>query len=212
MPSWDTLLPFLLGVLILQLSPGPDMLLILNRGIDHGPRVAFSTIVGIVVIAGATQIGLLVLGLGALIQSYPAAMPMLQSLGALYLLYLGVRMMTTRLSANEQGKAHSVGASQALWEGTLSSLTNPKSFLFLFVFLPHFVDPASGPIWMQMLVLGCLHKLASLLTLSSIALAAGQIGAWTRRWPMLLSVQRNLCGVLMVMISLSLVRQVQTLL
>ncbi|KQT52645.1 hypothetical protein ASG54_11560 [Aureimonas sp. Leaf460] len=212
MPSADALMPFLLGVVILQLSPGPDMLLILNRGMVHGPKIAFATILGIVVIAGTAQIGLLVFGLGTLVRTHPAAMPMLQSLGALYLLYLGLRMMTTTLQAGGQGSASPVGTRQALWEGALSSLTNPKSFLFLFVVLPHFVDPASGPVWVQMLVLGLLHKLASLATLSSVALAAGRMGVWTRRWPMLLSLQRNLCGLLMVVISLTLVGDVHRLL
>ena len=210
MPDWDTLLPFVLGVLVLQLSPGPDMLLILNRGIVHGPKIAFATIAGIVGIAGAAQISLLVLGLGSLVGSHPAAMPVLQSIGAFYLLYLGIRMMTTGLSAPEL-LARSIGMRTALREGALSSLTNPKSFLFLFVFLPQFVDPRFGPIWGQMLVLGILHKAASLVTLSAIALAAGRIGVWTRRWPMLLPLQRNVCGLLMVAISLALAGQIHRL-
>ncbi|ALN74642.1 LysE family translocator [Aureimonas sp. AU20] len=202
--SSEVMLRFLLSVLVLQLSPGPDMLLILNRGMVHGPRIAFSTIAGIVVIAGAVQLGLLVLGLGTLVATHPAAMPMLQVLGALYLLYLGIRMMTTTLSQSQPGTACSLGARRALVEGALSSLTNPKSFLFLFVVLPHFVDPSVGPVGAQMFVLGFLHKLAGLLTLSSVALAASRIGVWTRRWPALLSHQRRVCGLLMVAISLSL--------
>lgn len=211
LPAWDVLVPFMFGVLVLQLSPGPDMLLILNRGIVHGPRIAFSTIAGIVVIAGATQISLLVFGLGTLLNTHPAIMPVLQSVGALYLLYLGIRMMTTGFSTDDPVAARSMGPGTALWEGALSSLSNPKSFLFLFVFLPQFLDPASGPMWVQMLILGGLHKLASLVTLSSVALSAGRIGTWTRRWPALFLFQRNASGLLMVAISLSLVNQIHAL-
>lgn len=211
LPSWDALMPFMLGVLILQLSPGPDMLLILNRGIANGPRIAFSTIAGIVVVAGIVQIGLLVLGLGTLLSQHPAAMPVLQIFGALYLLYLGVRMMTTRLCTGVREAPRPEGLKMAVCEGAVSSLSNPKSFLFLFVFLPQFLDPASGPVWIQMLFLGTLHKIASLVTLSSVALAARKIGVWMRRWPLLLSLQRNACGLLMVVISLGLASQIQFL-
>ncbi|WP_152046343.1 LysE family translocator [Aureimonas psammosilenae] len=201
MPPLELLLPFALGLMALQLTPGPDMLLILDRGISHGGRIAFSTIAGIVVIAGAIQLGLLVLGLGTLLRERPEAMLILRAVGAAYLCYLGFRMMTTRLSVLDPGKGRPVGLLAALWEGAFSSLTNPKSFLFLFVVLPQFVDPHAGPIWLQMLALGLLHKLAGLVTLGSVALAAERIGRLVRRCPRVLVVQRGLCGGLMVAIS-----------
>jgi threonine/homoserine/homoserine lactone efflux protein len=201
MPPLETLLPFALGLMILQLSPGPDMLLVLDRAIVQGTGAALSTIAGIVLVAGAVQLAMLAFGLGSLIRDYPSIMLVLRSLGAAYLCYLGVRMMTTRVRVPDLAAAPPEGAWKALREGAISSLTNPKSFLFLFVVLPQFVEPGAGPIWLQMLVLGALHKLASLATLGSVALAAGRLGCWMRRCPRFLPIQRNLCGMLMVAIS-----------
>ncbi|KAB0682778.1 LysE family translocator [Aureimonas leprariae] len=208
MPPFEALLPFLFGLLVLQLSPGPDMLLILDRGIAHGAKVAFSTIAGIVLVAGAVQIAMLVFGFGALIRSHPAFMPLLRSAGAAYLCYLGIRMLTTRLRAPDLVAVRPAGLGDALWEGAVSSLTNPKSFLFLFVVLPQFVDPRAGPVWLQMLVLGILHKLAGAVTLGSVALLAGRIGGWMRRWPRVLPIQRNLCGLVMIGLSAALATRI----
>ncbi|GGE12484.1 lysine transporter LysE [Aureimonas endophytica] len=197
MPPYEALLPFVLGILVLQLSPGPDMLLILDRGLTHGTRIAFSTIAGIVLVAGAVQLALLVLGLGTLLHDHPSILIWLRAAGAAYLCYLGLRMMATPFRGIG-ARPRPVDTGTALREGALNSLTNPKTCLFLFVVLPQFADPSAGPVWLQMLVLGALHKLASFTTLGAVALAAGRIGRWTRRWPHLLPVQRHLCGALLV--------------
>lgn len=208
MPQLETLAPFITGIVILQLSPGPDMLLILDRGIGRGMKVAFMTIAGIVLVAGAVQIGLLVLGLGIVVRDHRSATLALHLGGAAYLLYLGVRMMMTRPSAPQATDLRATDAATALREGALSSLTNPHTFLFLFVVLPQFVDPQAGHVWLQMLILGALHKLASLVTLGTVALAAQRIGRRIRRWPHLLSIQRSVCGLLMVGLSLTLAMRI----
>jgi len=48
-------------------------------------------------------------------------------------------------------------------EGAINNLTNPKPLLFMFAFLPQFVDPARGPVWTQLLVLGLLQKLCGVM-------------------------------------------------
>jgi threonine/homoserine/homoserine lactone efflux protein len=89
-------------------------------------------------------------------------------------------------------------------EGAVNSLTNPKSLLFMFAFLPQFVDPQSGPVWRQLLMLGALQKVAGILSLGSVALAAGTIGQWLLRWPWLLSWQRRFTGIVMVALGIRL--------
>lgn len=86
----------------------------------------------------------------------------------------------------------------AVREGAINSLTNPKSLLFMFIFLPQFVDPAAGPIWLQLLMLGSLQKIAGVFSLGSVALAAETVGQWLNRWPKLLIWQRRFTGLVMI--------------
>lgn len=206
MPDISSLLLFLAALLILEITPGPDMMLVLARGIGQGRRIAMLTVVGVVFVAGAVQVGLLVLGIASLLQAYPFGLALLQWAGAVYLLYLGGRMVLSSFGAGrcERPGIRAMSDWSAIRQGTLNSLTNPKSLLFMFAFLPQFVDPASGPAWMQLLVLGTIQKLAGILSLGSVAVASGTVGHWLFRRPSFLAWQQRFTGAVMIVLGLRL--------
>lgn len=74
MPAISTLLTFLAALLVLEITPGPDMMLVVARGIGQGRRVALLTVVGMVFLAGIVQVGLLVLGVTSLLQAYSSGL------------------------------------------------------------------------------------------------------------------------------------------
>jgi threonine/homoserine/homoserine lactone efflux protein len=74
MPGTTAFVTFLLALLALELTPGPDMMLVTARGIGQGRRVALLTVVGTVLVAGPIQIAALVLGLASLLQAHPASL------------------------------------------------------------------------------------------------------------------------------------------
>ncbi|MBN9255542.1 MULTISPECIES: LysE family translocator [unclassified Mesorhizobium] len=206
MPSATALLTFVAALVVLEITPGPDMMLVVARGVGQGRRVALLTVIGMVFVAGVVQVGLLVLGVASLLQAYPAGLVILKWAGALYMLYLGVRMILASLAAHRD-KRSAVGRISdwsAIRQGTINSLTNPKSLLFMFAFLPQFVDPGAGPIWLQLLVLGSIQKLAGILSLGSVAMASGTVGQWLYRWPGLLAWQQRFTGVVMIGLGLRL--------
>jgi threonine/homoserine/homoserine lactone efflux protein len=173
---------FLVALLLLELSPGPDMMLILARGIGQGRRIALLTMVGMIFVAGAVQVGLLVLGLASLIATWPAALTAIRLIGAAYLVFLGAKLLHSSLRPGSQtSKVTDVSDWQAVRQGAVNSLTNPKSLLFMFAFLPQFVDPSAGPVWLQLLILGVIQKLAGVLSLGGVALASGAAGRWLAR-------------------------------
>src|SRR5262249_5449438 len=155
------------ALIVLEITPGPDMMLVLARGVGQGRRIALLTVVGMVFVAGAVQVSLLVLGVASFLQAYPQGLLVLQWAGALYMLYLGARMMWLSLGGQKTKRSLVAPISDwsAIRQGTINSLTNPKSLLFMFAFLPQFVDPNSGPVWTQLLVLGAIQKLAGILSL-----------------------------------------------
>jgi threonine/homoserine/homoserine lactone efflux protein len=199
------LLTFLAALFFLEITPGPDMMLVLARGIGQGRRTALLTVVGMVFIAGVVQIGLLVLGTSSLLRAYPSALMVLRWTGAAYLLYLGIRMLRASVLRDPGPLASTRPSSwQAVREGTVNSLTNPKSLVFMFAFLPQFVHPTAGPVWAQLLVLGSIQKLTGILSLGTVALAAGTVGQWFHRWPRIRIWQRRITGLVMLGLSIRL--------
>ena len=206
MPDISTLLTFALALLVLEITPGPDMMLVLARGIGQGRRVALLTVVGMVFLAGVVQVALLVLGVALLLKAYPASLLLLQWAGAAYLLYLGAKMIAASRHAGERRRPETAGISDwtAMRDGTINSLTNPKSLLFMFAFLPQFVDPQAGPVWLQLALLGTVQKLAGVLSLGGVALASGTIGQMLYRRPGFLQWQERFTGLVMLGLGLRL--------
>lgn len=207
MTDTASLLTFLTALFFLEITPGPDMMLVMARGIGQGRRIALLTVVGQLFLSGFVQVGLLVLGLASLLQAHPSGLAVLQWAGAAYLFYLGVRLIRSSGSSNGHLLPTTCTSSwQALREGAINNLTNPKSLLFMFAFSPQFVDPASSiPVWVQLLVLGSIQKLVGIFSLGGVAIASGTVGQWLYRWPRLLVWQKRFTGVAMLALGLRLV-------
>ena len=199
MPTAGTFLAFLAALTLLELSPGPDMMLVIARGVGQGRRTALFTVAGMVFVAGIVQVSMLVLGLATLVGAYPMALDVLRWSGAAYLAWLGVRLLASSASGPVgAGRLAPISDWKAVQQGAVNSLTNPKSLLFMFAFLPQFVDPAQGPLWLQLLVLGTIQKLAGVLSLGGVAYASGAAGQWLHRYPGLIAWQERFTGVVMV--------------
>ncbi|MGC6083995.1 LysE family translocator [Enterobacter hormaechei] len=103
--------------------------------------------------------------------------------GAAYLMWLGIKMIATSGTDTRLRKTAKISDSNAVKEGALNSLTNPNSLLFMFAFLPQFVDPAADPVWLQFLVLGSIQKLAGIVSLRSVVKASGTFEIWLGKHP-----------------------------
>lgn len=203
MPEPSALVAFFTALFFLEITPGPDMMLVLANGIGRGRRAAMLTAAGAIFVSGVVQVGLLVLGVASLLQTYASALAWLRWAGAAYLIYMGLQMMR----AGGLGQAAPVvyaSSWQALREGTVNNLMNPQSLLFMFAFLPQFVNPSAGPVWVQLLVLGSIQKLAGIVSLGGVALASGAIGQWLRRWPGVVVWQNRFTGLVLVVLGVRL--------
>lgn len=205
MPEPSTLLAFLAAVLAMQVLPGPDIALLVGRGVGQGRRVALWTAVGMTVGAGAVQLPLLALGVASLVRSSPLAYELLRWLGAAYLVWLGVRLLRgAGRSAAAVSTQRRVSALAAAREGMISNLTNPKVAAFMLAFLPQFVDPAHGAVAVQLLVLGAVQKLSGMCVLGTVALVSGTLGGWLARRPGLIAWQERFTGSVLVALGLRL--------
>ena len=155
---------FLAAGIVLNLTPGADVMFATASGMAGGPRAGAVAGLG-VGLGGLWHVGLAALGISALIAAHPAALLGLKWAGAGYLLWLAWK--SWRSCGDVVAGRGERGAMAALWRGFVTNALNPKVALFVLAFLPQFTDAARGPVWQQILVLGALF------TLTGTAITAG---------------------------------------
>ena len=169
----DRYLAFLLGGILLNLTPGQDVLFATASGIRGGPRVGLAAGLG-VGLGAFFHLALSVLGLSAIVASHAGALAAIKYCGAGYLLYIAWK------SWNDPGVQHAPGAARsyrsALQRGALTNILNPKPILFMLAYLPQFVDPKLGPVWAQILLLGGSFGITGTLITAGYGYLAGRAG------------------------------------
>ena len=180
MLSAETISAFFIASALLAIAPGPDNLFVLTQSALHGK------LSGIMVVSGLCtglllHTGAVALGVAVIFQASALAFTVLKLAGAGYLVYLAwcaFRATPERIGM-KGGQNKSLGVLYR--RGIIMNVTNPKVSIFFLAFLPQFADPDRGPISLQMVVLGGIFILATILVFGSVALVGGTLGDWLNR-------------------------------
>ncbi|MBB4921204.1 LysE family translocator [Kitasatospora kifunensis] len=198
LPSLAALALFVPTVMALVAVPGPNMLLILSRGIGQGRRAAFASAVGVELGTLVHVLGT-VIGVSALIATSALAFGLVKYAGAAYLVYLGVRTLVTKSAGLAPGAPHAGAAGPQpvrtlLRQGALVNVLNPKVALFFLALLPQYVNPDRGSVASQTLVLGMVFFAIALAMDLLYALASVGVGAWLARSARFARAQKYITG------------------
>lgn len=165
-------LTYLVATTILVFIPGPTVLLVVSYALSHGRRSAYATIAG--VLAGdVVAMALALAGVGALLRASASAFVLMKTAGAVYLLYLGIKMWRSP-SKLELPAGGETSDRRMAGDAFTVTVLNPKSGIFFVAFLPQFFD-AGRPLLPQTLLLGgsfLALAFASVLTWALLAAAA----------------------------------------
>lgn len=176
----NTALSFLGFSILLGLSPGPDNIFVLMQSAMQGRKAGMLVVLGLCT-------GLIVhtcaiaLGLAAVFAASATAFLVMKAIGAAYLLYLAYGAWRAPVSADDSLTAPRLQASQLYLRGILMNLTNPKVVLFFLAFLPQFVAPERGAVAFQLVQLGTIFIVATLLSFGAISYFAASAGQRLRR-------------------------------
>ncbi|QHE88254.1 LysE family translocator [Hydrogenophaga sp. BPS33] len=177
MPDLPQLLLFIVAGWLLNLTPGPDVLYIVNHSLRNGVRAGMVAALGI--FAGCfVHVAIATVGLGALLATSATAFTMVKVIGAAYLLWMGVRLLraaTPGWSPDATPAEHDMG--HVFRRGFLTNVLNPKVALFFLAFLPQFIAPATQHKTLAFLALGLLFSVNALPVTLGYAWAA----AWAAR-------------------------------
>ena len=198
---------FFLAALIIALSPGPGIFYVAARtlagGRDEGLASSFGTGLG-----GLVHVAAGAIGVSALVLASAEAFTFLKIAGAVYLVWLGLKTMRearreARIAVDM--RAEPTGARRAFREGIVVEALNPKTAAFFLAFLPQFVDPAAGPVWLQFLLLGLVSVALNTAVDVVVALLASRARSMAVARPSLLRRLRQGAGLGIASLGLALV-------
>ncbi len=172
---------YTLACLLLVISPGPDNILAIGRGLSQGKLAACFS-------GAASGMGILfhiltaTFGLTLLIQTSELAFIIVKLIGAGYLIWLGIKVLRSRslinLTPTEKQPLTSI-----LTTGFLSAALNPKPGMFVLAFIPQFVDPELGSVTTQMIVYGMWFALLTAVGFALMGVFASRLAGWLHAKP-----------------------------
>jgi len=168
---------FVGAALLLNLTPGPDMLFVAGTGAARGRGAGLLAALGVG--AGCLfHTVLAALGVSALIAASELAFNLLKWAGAGYLIWTGIALLRPRRREGVEGDALAPPRSgNVFWQGALTNALNPKVALFFLAFLPQFIDSGAPGQVAALLLLGTLFNLGGTGVNLVVALAASRVAA-----------------------------------
>lgn len=181
------------AVLLLALTPGPVWIYLLSRTLAQGRRAGYFSLFGVasgvivhVVLASA--------GLSAVVLAIPGAFDVLKLAGAAYLIWLALATLRGGGFSFTPQALPPVPDRVLLRQAMAASVLNPKVAVFYLSLFPQFINPETGSVFGQSLVLGTVHVLISLVFDSLLVTVAALLSAWFVRRPTWLRLQRWFLG------------------
>ena len=188
--SWHVWLAFLAAALLIAVSPGPGAAASMSAGLRFGYGAAVRLIGGLQC-ALAIQVGIVAVGLGAVLTASATAFDLVRFIGAAYLVWLGIQKWRAPLETADETSANA-RRERLFAEGLLVNLTNPKAIVFIAALVPQFIDPAQ-PQWPQFLVILVTMCGVDTFVMSGYALLAARLRRWLRD-PQWLKAQNRFFG------------------
>ena len=193
MPEPSTLAVFVLAAVALLVTPGPAVLYIVTRSVEQGRWAGLVSALGVHV-GTLVHVAAAALGLSALLVSSALAFDIVKYLGALYLIYLGIRRLLTSDAAAAASAAAPRSLRRLFAQGIVVNILNPKTALFFLAFLPQFADPSRGQLGLQILGLGLIFVALGVVSDGLYAVLAGTAGGWLKQGGRFLRVERYVTG------------------
>jgi threonine/homoserine/homoserine lactone efflux protein len=171
---------FLIAATVLAVTPGPGIAYVVARTVAGGRAQGLASCIG-TGLGGMLHVLAAAIGLSMLVAQSALAFNLVKTLGAAYLIYLGVRMVWQSRRARQSGPwlaaspaIPAQGARRALFEGIVVEALNIKTALFFLSFLPQFVAP-EAPMVPQLVLLGSICVMLNTLVDLIAVLAAHRL-------------------------------------
>lgn len=186
MMSLHLYIAFVLAAMVILVIPGPTIILVISQAAAHGRRSVLPLAAG-VVCGDFTAMTLSLCGLGAILAASAAVFNLLKWVGAVYLVYLGIRLWRSNPDHGAIAGQTENGSARSLFRSSfIVTALNPKGIAFFIAFMPQFVNPQQ-PVPTQLLLMGATFLLLAVTNAALYAFFAGHLSdalrkTRVRRW------------------------------
>ena len=173
----SNLILFIGASFILCLVPGPDNIYVLTQGMTKSKKAAVVTTLGLTtgLIIHTTAAAL---GISVIFKTSEIAFDIVKYAGACYLLYIAYQAYKYRDEPLDLSVQNSSIELRKLYiKGFIMNILNPKVSIFFLAFLPQFVSPSSGSVTLQMISLGLIFMVMTIVVFSSIGIAGNLLSS-----------------------------------
>lgn len=187
---------------VLIITPGPDLIYVVTRGISQGKTAGVISAVGV-------TLGILVhtlfaaLGLSIILKTSAIAFVVVKTVGAIYLIYLGIKSLVTRHDIDLAQVRH-LSQRKLFAQGLITNTLNPKVALFFMAFLPQFIasEAAASPI--PFVLLGLSFAMSGFIFLVVLGYFSGRVGGFIQQNKNASWIVQKLSGVVMLLLGVKL--------
>ncbi len=186
---------YVIATLIVLAIPGPTIMLVVSYALTQGRKSAVASVLG-VGLGDATAAAASLMGLGAILATSATAFTMLKWVGAIYLVWLGLKMWRSRPTALGPHQVADAPPRKIFWHAYVVTALNPKGIVFFMAFLPYFIAP-HAPVVPQLALLGTTFVALGVLNAAVYAYAAAALGQKLRS-PSLLRLVNKVGGAFLI--------------
>jgi threonine/homoserine/homoserine lactone efflux protein len=167
------------GVILL---PGLDMAFVLASSLVGGRRAGLTATAGIVA-GGVVHVAMGALGIVAVLQLVPAAFNVVLLAGAVYIAWIGFSLLRSRAAFAGPSPERVRSRAATFRQGMVTSLLNPKAYLFTLAVLPQFLKPEYGDVGAQAVVLWLIIAATQVAIYGAMAMAGDRVRVWFAERP-----------------------------
>ncbi len=160
----------LFGIIIV---PGMDMFFVLTNTLTGGKARGLAAIAG-TMLASVFYTLFGAFFVGVITKLAPSLITGILFAGAAYMIWIGFTLLRSSITVDDLGKPNTKSMWSAFRQGMITSLLNPKAYVFILATYPIFIQPKFGPVWSQALVMGVITVLTQLGIYGGLALAAAK--------------------------------------
>lgn len=189
----DNFLLFAFASLMLNITPGNDMIYVATRSINQGIKAGVISAIG-VSLGCLVHMAASIFGLSSVIAQSALLFDIIKYAGALYLFYLGIKSIMSKPTEYKFNDSVSADNKKVLLQGIVTNILNPKVALFFLAFLPQFVNFKTGNIPLQLTILGVWFNFSGTVVNVLVAITLGKMGNWLTNFPAFWKWQSKITG------------------
>ncbi len=178
--------------------PGLDMAFVMGSSMLGGRRAGLAAVGGIIA-GGLCHLCMGALGVAVVLKLWPPLFQIMLLAGAVYIAWMGYSLLRSDSVFHPAPGTEALADSVIFRRAMVTSLLNPKAYIFMLAIFPQFLKPGLGPLWVQSGVLGAITAGTQAAVYGALAWAASGASGWFHAHPRAATITARIMGVLLIL-------------